>query len=866
MKINSNNIDNVGQSTSKDKKIKASKGEIEQKTAEANSLDAQSAYGQAQVRLAKNSEKTNNSQKFLDDLAKKLSEDDKFKDIEIHSVLNNENNIKFLSYMAENKYRDKSLLSNITNFEFLLNPDFNANGMIRLLDALQSADTKTPWEDSKKNYIFPTLFETYRDVQLSDIVNSQSVKPDEAAEFIENLKSITTPVKDAEGEFNALDLIDAIDLIDIICSNDANYDELLERTKLLAGSGIYQSSGYSESSLYNRFVLQSSECDYDAIGFVALLSDELRTCAGIFKKYDFIPQFMAGGENLNPAEVAAFKKNVDLFEFLSEIDGNGKSLLRGLLEADEKANGGIGKSTLITRPDLNTESILECIGILGNIEIEIEGQGYNFISRADNEWLYDIVFSGNHDLNKVAQMASSLNSYGIKNYEEITRILENISNSPYKTVEDYMEAYLYFKNLTGNDGEKIFTETSKRTKCQGLQYAMSVNPSSVEASNFEMLLNLIKEGVVSRDIISFLQPTGTINQALVSDIDTLYNAYVSGIEPIDAFIPDVDNIEEGIKQSKVGDTFKVEGEDYIRIKTSDDESMLLGLSKENFYKLFPPIIRFGTLQNNIGNCWEVTGINTLLSDNKTRAKVLSMFSQDGNDIILTYPGSPESPIRFKDGVLPESEDKQYYSMGALGINMLEYGDGFNLQPYYIDYFHLTMNNRIKWAKTEEEKEKLIEKLQLGDKLIAENKDNIMFDFNADDIVTLFNGEYGSVQTNHRDGGLMQFLYDMCGFQKYTNEYIDEENIAQFEEDLTDPENFSKYMMSCTFNEDTKDLAQLRKNFAIRPHHGYRLIPGKIGSDGKIETFKIIDPHSILEIELSKEEIIQKGVQIIWAEK
>ena len=86
----------------------------------------------------------------------------------------------------------------------------------------------------------------------------------------------------------------------------------------------------------------------------------------------------------------------------------------------------------------------------------------------------------------------------------------------------------------------------------------------------------------------------------------------------------------------VGDVYEIEGEDFIYIINNEYSSSQLQLTKQKYFELFPPIERFATTQNQIGNCWEISVLQGLFSNPQTRPLILSVFSQKDENIIVVF--------------------------------------------------------------------------------------------------------------------------------------------------------------------------------------------------------------------------------------
>ena len=196
-------------------------------------------------------------------------------------------------------------------------------------------------------------------------------------------------------------------------------------------------------------------------------------------------------------------------------------------------------------------------------------------------------------------------------------------------------------------------------KIDVLIHMLNVDKGSVEASNMQMLFELIQEGVVGKHIFDIIPYDGKVNSFVAADIDKLYSAYVDGIEPIDIFVPPVESHNEAQALLTVGDVYELEGEEKIFILDKDLNPLQLGIDKETYFELFPPIERYAATQNDIGNCWEVTGFNTLLTDPKERYSVLSLFEQNGDEISISFPSNAAGKIVFEDGKLPIGANPNY---------------------------------------------------------------------------------------------------------------------------------------------------------------------------------------------------------------
>lgn len=94
-----------------------------------------------------------------------------------------------------------------------------------------------------------------------------------------------------------------------------------------------------------------------------------------------------------------------------------------------------------------------------------------------------------------------------------------------------------------------------------------------------------------------------------------------------------------------GEVININGKLYCN---DGDNLVKLDISKEQFEKLFPSSERFKIKQGTIGDCYHITAMSALLDTPKGRARLFSLFHQDGNDIIIRFPDESQD-LRFIDG-------------------------------------------------------------------------------------------------------------------------------------------------------------------------------------------------------------------------
>lgn len=109
-----------------------------------------------------------------------------------------------------------------------------------------------------------------------------------------------------------------------------------------------------------------------------------------------------------------------------------------------------------------------------------------------------------------------------------------------------------------------------------------------------------------------------------------------------------------LSKTKQGQVATVGSEVYI----NDCGKMTkLQMDAKTYKKLFPAY-ETNVLQqgNSTGDCYFLSGgLIAFQRNDNARPYLLKMIKQDGNDIVITFPGYPNNPVRFKNGELSSGE-------------------------------------------------------------------------------------------------------------------------------------------------------------------------------------------------------------------
>lgn len=454
--------------------------------------------------------------------------------------------------------------------------------------------------------------------------------------------------------------------------------------------------------------------------------------------------------------------------------------------------------------------------------------------------------------------------------EDILLFVDYYAQSDY-SLNEFTDEVTYFKNLKDKNGESIFEPNlAIYTKADLIIYMMEINRGSVKASNFQMLLDLVLNGEVNSGILRFLPQNSDLPPNITEDIDKLYQAYSEGQKPIDVFIPVFKSDEEAKSKLSIGDVYQIENEQNASILGRNGYPTKLNMSREMCYDLFPPIQRFTTTQNLIGNCWEISVLKSLYTDPETRADILKLFTQDKDDVIVKYPKSDYGEVVFENAQMPQGLDMNYYSNGAKGFQMLEYADGKEI--YATDLFKFLYQTRLT-ASTPEEKaladriESDVKSIVDENKIILEEEQGI-----ARLKISNFDEEkhgFNDPTTKARHYGNSLKLYRRLGYIARSYEVFQNRRVQK---DMRNPQFYKDckviIVTKCLNLNDnlTIDEQVISYENGMITNHVYELKPATVDKKGNVTEFYLINPYGGTQIKLSEKELIENSSYITYAYK
>lgn len=174
------------------------------------------------------------------------------------------------------------------------------------------------------------------------------------------------------------------------------------------------------------------------------------------------------------------------------------------------------------------------------------------------------------------------------------------------------------------------------------------------------VFELIKEGKISPEILAPIKEHTYMSDKLLRDLKKIKNNEACVPElPSGAKLLDIN------KHVADGEVCSLAGALYIN---DNGKAVKLNITPQKYEELFPLVDRYVNRQGYIGDCYLISAFDALMDKPKGKIALLSLFSQEGNDVILKFPNS-QIPIVFKDGQVFDANGHQV--SGAKGIQMLE---------------------------------------------------------------------------------------------------------------------------------------------------------------------------------------------------
>ena len=462
-------------------------------------------------------------------------------------------------------------------------------------------------------------------------------------------------------------------------------------------------------------------------------------------------------------------------------------------------------------------------------------------------------------IDKFLSIYESGNSYyRIGDVVAVTELADERS-ATYDNIHDVvLDEYNSYLNKKTKSQKQIFP--SPRV----IAYMMRLDKSSNQYKSMVRLMELVDNDIVGTHVFNYFPKEGNFNPLISQDVDFAYLAYKQGLSLKDYIVPTYDSIDK-TSGLKPGQVFEISGEKNIYIKNEDGTGYRLNIDKDTYYKLFPPVERYASTQGLIGNCWQITGFNSLLRDPDMAKEVLSCIHTKGNDIIISFPNAKQ-PIKFSDGKMPSFVNTKLYSQGALGIQMLEYAQAMDIQSKNVQQYMNQLKDDIKSANSVASKAKAVGNLLFFTMTFGKPR----FWYNLDStgrILQSFAGPYNDGITASRNGGRTSNVFDLLGLKDVQILNISSNpsdlNIAR--NILSDPVLAKQYVIcSGTIAQPAGIESDLNPDKGIVSSHAYWIRP--MVKNNSVVEYKFFNPWGISETSVSIDDILNYNAMIYLAKK
>ncbi len=221
----------------------------------------------------------------------------------------------------------------------------------------------------------------------------------------------------------------------------------------------------------------------------------------------------------------------------------------------------------------------------------------------------------------------------------------------------------------------IFKETGSVQKAlEALKSSKFLSNNDINNLAAELKLDVLKNNGVDISKYQGYDFSSDQGKLVFADIEMYYKSITQGININDLMVPTVKSIENGLQSAKVGDIFEVEGSKKIYIKNPDGSYTQLNISKDTYCKLFPAIDRYSSGQQNSGDCYLVSALNSLFANQSAREQLLKCFSENEDGSVTVKLPNSDTEIIIKGGqtINDLGVNRGKHVTGALGMQLLEY--------------------------------------------------------------------------------------------------------------------------------------------------------------------------------------------------
>lgn len=398
-----------------------------------------------------------------------------------------------------------------------------------------------------------------------------------------------------------------------------------------------------------------------------------------------------------------------------------------------------------------------------------------------------------------------------------------------------------------------------------------IRKNDEETAYMKKLIHLVCKEEVNPYATASLCKNGKMSDLAKSDIDTYYSKVKEQKMSLeDAFVPMHKSDEAGKSSSKIGDVYRVKGQDKIFIKTGEKSSEQLGIDAKTYLALFPPVERYASAQGGTGDCYLLSSINSVMENDNSRVALYRSFQQTDNGVSVTFPDS-DVTVEFPGNKLPKDADMTKYTTGSMGMKMLEHAYGINFEAQKYDEYKEIMKQsfedmnyslyELQQKAPTQKNQKKIEKLEAKIERFKANEAEVTeamkdpkhkLTFALDDYDQIIVGNNGPIYKNCNEldaeykfasdyyrggvGGYPSTALGILGFQ--AEEYIIGEDNKEIKSKLFDKDT-QKYIITASTPAGEEMESPVEKEYSVYSSHAYKVTPYDDENGNRM--FKVTNP-------------------------
>lgn len=243
-------------------------------------------------------------------------------------------------------------------------------------------------------------------------------------------------------------------------------------------------------------------------------------------------------------------------------------------------------------------------------------------------------------------------------YSELKRIYKPIMEK--MDIANKVEVVQKAIDSWEQDLSKITSDPFKYSDLLGLKLQNSEKYDRILNSG---LIEALENGTVKNTSIVPKFANTDLTPEIYSDLKLLKE----GKSIVKEFSADTD-INKAYNDTSLGDIVEVGNQMYI----NDGEKLAKwNMTKEMFLKLFPPVDRYAFNQGDVGDCYLLSSISSVMRDKRASVKFYQSFEYDGKDVKVTVKAYEDfkGSQSFKNGELSDTGNNQVD--GCKGVQLYE---------------------------------------------------------------------------------------------------------------------------------------------------------------------------------------------------